>query len=82
MTTPGQIEIKEFAQRVERLCDFFLSRVSEETGRNGSNDQKVIEDLKEDAADIQCDRVQVKSETLDGLYDYMHGADIVPEETN
>lgn len=68
------IDIKEFSERVERVCDFFLSKVSNQKERNGSNDLKVIEDLKEDAADLQTDRASVASEAIEGLYDYMRGA--------
>lgn len=61
------VDLKEFAQRVERMCDFFLNRVE----KNGSQDRKVIEDLKEDAADLQIH--ESKSSTVDGLRNYMHG---------
>lgn len=73
-TTTREVDIKEFARDVERLCDFFLSKVSQEEGRDGSDDLKVIEDLKEIAADIQFDKIRVTSETLDGLSAYMKGA--------
>jgi len=76
------LDIREFARRVERLCDFFLAKVSEETGRTGSSDIKVIEDLKEDAADIQSDRVTIGSETLFGLNDYMAGVNVPSSEEN
>ncbi len=66
-----QIEIKEFAERVERVCDFLLSKMEK---RDGSDDLKVIEDLKEDAADIQFNKAVVISETLNGLSDFMKGA--------
>lgn len=75
------LDIREFAERVERLCDFFLNRVSEETGRTGSDDIKVIEDIKEDAADIASDRVKIGSETLFGLSEYMAGINS-PSEKN
>lgn len=80
MITKRGIELKEFARRVERLCDYFIARAHEEIGRDGSKDLKILEDLKEDAADIQFDRTTITSETLDGLYDYMNSVDIVPEE--
>lgn len=72
MTTT--IEIKDFARRVERLCDFFLSKISEENGRDGSPDVKVLEDLKNISADIQFDQVQIISNSIEGLRDYMNGA--------
>lgn len=67
------LDIKDFAKRVERLCDFLLDKLSDESGRDGSNDVKVIEDLKEDAADIQSDRVPLVSQTFSGLDSYMRG---------
>jgi len=39
-----------------------------------SSDIKVIEDLKEDAADIQCDKVPIVSTVLEGLDSYIRGA--------
>ncbi len=72
-----RIEIKDFAERVERVCDFFIAKVSEETGRRESNDLRVIEDLKEDAANLQFDPA---TETLTGLHDYMNGLNPIPEE--
>ena len=76
------LELKEFARRVERMCDFFLAQAQEEVGRDGSNDRKILEDIREDAADIQFDGVTIASETITGLYDYMNGVDIVPEKKN
>lgn len=72
--TVQTIEIKDFARRVERLCNFFISKVTEETGRDGSLDLKVLEDLKNTAADIQFDRVRVIGMNIEGLSEYMHGA--------
>ena len=66
-----KIEIKEFARRVETLCDFFIAKYDREIGKDGSNDLKVLEDLKEDAADIHMDNAQIVSETLSGLSAYM-----------
>jgi hypothetical protein len=71
-----RMEIKEFARRVEHLCDFFLSK----TERDGSKDRKIIEDLKEDAADIQFDQVEIASGVFTGLNDYMVGIPDSPEE--
>jgi hypothetical protein len=64
------IDIKEFAIRVERLCDFFISKKIEDTGKDGSEDLKVLEDLKNDAATIQF---EWKPKTFDGLDNYMKG---------
>ena len=67
MTTPS---IVEFAIRVERLCDFLLGRMTEETGRTGSDDQKVLEDLKEEAANLQVNPPGVTN-AIDGLDNFM-----------
>lgn len=72
------VNITKFAERVERLCDFFLAKISEEAGTDNTNDLKVINDLKQDAANIQFNRSGTK-ETLTGLYDYMNG---VPNESS
>lgn len=71
-----KIEIKEFARRVEHVCDFFLSR----TEADGSKDRKILEDLKEDAADIQFDQADIASEAYSGLDDYIKGINTAPEE--
>jgi len=71
-----KIEIKDFAERVEHVCDFFLSR----SEADGSSDRKVLEDLKEEAADIQFDQVEITSGAYIGLDDYIRGISVVPEE--
>lgn len=68
------VDLKEFARDVERLCDFLIDKVSKESGRDGSPDIVVIEDLKEVAADIQFGKIGVTTETLEGLSAYMKGA--------
>lgn len=68
-----KVDVEEFATRVERLCDFFLSKISEESARNGSVDVKVLEDLKEDAANLQFNQGQQVAGALDGLGNYMKG---------
>lgn len=72
----NRVEIKDFAKRVEHLCDFFLSK----TEKNGSKDRKIVEDLKEDAADIQFDQAEIASEPFTGLDAYMAGITTAPEE--
>jgi hypothetical protein len=52
------------------MCDFFLAQ-TEEKERNGSRDLKVIQDLKDDAANIQFEHVSSKS--FEGLDAYMSG---------
>jgi len=86
-TKTRTIQIKEFAGRVERLCDFFIGKVAEETGKNESEDLKVLEDLKEDAADIQFGRIQLTdvqpgTKAMEGLSDYMRGLAVASEEEN
>ena len=73
MTMLKQIEIKEFAKRVERLCDFLLAQVTDKE-ELGSEDILVIKDLKEDAADLQFDREHI-SHTVKGLDSFMKGLD-------
>lgn len=69
------VDIKEFAIRVERLCDFFIAKHVMAHSRDGSEDLRILEDLKEDAANIQFS----KEITIDGLKDFMNGASIVDE---
>jgi len=71
MAVDRKTDIKDFARRVERLCDFLLANQE----RDGSRDFVVIENLREDAANLQIDRKQVASETFAGLYDFMNGVD-------
>lgn len=67
------IDIKDFADRVERLCDFFIAKKSESTGRDGSKDLIILEDLKNDAADIHFGRVEIVIDPVAGLHDHMNG---------
>jgi hypothetical protein len=69
--TVKTVDLIEFAGRVERVCDFFLSRVS----KDGSDDVKVLEELKATAADLATgtavpDHAQG---SLTGLSEYMSG---------
>lgn len=72
IATPKKIEIKEFAHRVERLCDFLLAQINTEV--SGDKDILIIKDLKEDAADLQFDHIDVPA-NLEGLDNYMKGLD-------
>jgi hypothetical protein len=65
------VDIQEFARRVETLCDFLIDKAD----RNGSDDLRVIQDLKEDAADIHMNKTMVNV-TLEGLSNYMKGANV------
>ena len=69
---PKTIEIREFAQRVERLCDFLLNRMREEGTKDKSANARIIEDLRDDAADIQFNRTQIP-DIFDGLEAYVRG---------
>jgi hypothetical protein len=73
------VNINDFAARVERLCDFLLSRIYEETGRTGSDEQKILEDLREEAVKIQVNGAPVK-ETLEGLKDFMGVLPMISKE--
>jgi len=76
--TPRDIEIKDFAMRVERLCDFLLSQVKG-TELSGSDDIEVINELKEDAANLQFNNdVILVSNTVKGLDNFMKGLDKEP----
>lgn len=75
---PETPNIKRFAEQVERLCDFLVDRISEETGRNGSEDLKIIEQIREDAANLQFKGSGIASETIHGLADYISGIHIPP----
>lgn len=76
----AEVDVKKFAERVERLCDFLLDRLSEDEGRTGSDDQKILEDLKDDAANLQMFGSRMSAKTLSGLHDYMHAVPKVTEE--
>ena len=70
-TTREKVNIREFAGRVERLLDFFITKYEDEFGRDGSEDLLELERLKEEAANIQF---RNKAETvIDGLHDFMNG---------
>jgi hypothetical protein len=71
-----KVEIRKFAEKVERLCDFLLSKYDL---KDDSSDIKVIEDLKEEAANIQFGWAAAL-ETLDGLDDFMRGLPPAPED--
>lgn len=75
MSVAKEIQIEEFARRVERLCDFLLNKVE----RNGSKDHKVLVDLKEEAANIQFDHARISS--VAGLHEYMGGIITLEEKS-
>jgi hypothetical protein len=47
-----ELDIIEFATRVERLCEFLINKYVTEGSRDGSADLVALEKLKEDAVDI------------------------------
>lgn len=75
----SEVDIKKFAERVERLCDFLLDKMSIETGLTGSESQKILEDLKDDAANIKMFGGRMAEKTLDGLHEFMRGFPKVSE---
>lgn len=75
MATTRTVDLRDFSQRVERLCDFLLAR----SDRKGTKEQKFLEDLRNDAADIQFNRLEIP-EALEGLHDYVKGLDVVFEK--
>lgn len=63
---PTVENIREFAEKVERLCDYILGGVN----KDGSEDVVAIQRLKDDAADLQ----QIKRNvSIEGLSDFMRG---------
>lgn len=62
-------DIKEFASRVERLCEFLLAKME----KNGSSDVVELQNLQDEAADIQANNTNVVSESIAGLSEYMKG---------
>lgn len=64
---PREIEFLDFLRQVERLCDFLLDKVE---FKDGSADIAVIQNLKDDAADLQVNHDNIN---LEGLHSYMRG---------
>lgn len=62
------VDIEEFARRVEQVCDFILNKIPH---KDGSADIRVIQDLKEDAADLQTEKKSFDQNLLQGLKDHM-----------
>lgn len=77
-----EVDLEDFARRVERLCDYLLDRLYEEIGKVDSSEQRILEDLKRDASDLvpqlhglhlQSSEEVAVSRTLGGLDVYMRG---------
>lgn len=64
------IDIKEFASRVENMCEFILNQIPQ---KDGSPDQVFIQNLKKDAADIQFNPSLHGDISLRGLDDHVRG---------
>lgn len=61
-------DIRGFAERVERLCDFLLQGLE----ADGSPDVVILQILKEDAADLQ-NITKNANISIKGLDDFMRG---------
>ena len=68
MKTVTVDDIKSFAERVERLCEFLLQNLE----RDGSDDVVAIQKIQEDAADLQCQQ-NFANVSIDGLSSYIRG---------
>lgn len=62
-------DLKEFARRVERLCDFILDQLP----KDGTPDVLIVQKLKDDAADIQHVGFLPMDVAISGLDRYMKG---------
>lgn len=68
MVTVTVDDIRRFAERVERLCDYILKDLA----KDGSEDVVVVQELKDDAADIQLIKMD-SIRWVDGLSKHMKG---------
>lgn len=68
MTTITVDDIRTFAEKVERLCEFLLVGMD----KDGSEDVIAIQKLKDEAADIQ-NITRNANVSVAGLADYMKG---------
>ncbi len=68
MASPQVEDIRTFAERTERLCDFILLGME----KNGSEDVVVIQKLKDDAADLQH-ITRNANISIEGLSEFMKG---------
>lgn len=64
------VDVKEFAERVERMCEFILNQIEV---KDGSHDTVFIQDLKKDAADIQSNPRSHGDISLIGLDKHIRG---------
>ena len=68
MSTVTVDDIQKFAERVERLCEFILEGVE----KDGSPDVVVLQQMKEDAADLQ-NITRNSNVSILGLDDHIRG---------
>lgn len=68
-----EVNIQEFAGKVERICDFVIAKLKNDGVSGESPDARVILDLKEEAADIATGRVKITEAMFTGLDAYMKG---------
>lgn len=61
------VDTVDFGVRVERLCEYLLNKVDR---KDDSNDIRVIQDLKEDAANLHLD---MQPDIYAGLSDHLKG---------
>lgn len=72
MSNEKKIDIQNFARRVEDLCSFLLERIpSNSENIEDLHDLKIIQDLKQDAADLQFSDFQMTVNVLDGLAEFV-----------
>lgn len=74
MPSTRAVDIRAFAERVERLCEFLLDKVD----KDGSDDVVAVQKLQEEAAEIQAENVSAFP--LSGLDDYMRSLTTPPKE--
>ena len=69
MSTVTASDIRDFAERVERLCDFLLDGLE----KDGSDDVVELQKIKKDAADLQSKNASV---SIEGLSNHIRGVPI------
>ena len=69
-----EINIQRFAERVERMCDFVIAKLTNEGIVPDERDKNALLKLKEEAADISTGKAKVTKDLFTGFADYMEGA--------
>ena len=75
MSTITVNDIKNFAERVERLCDFLLEGLE----KDGSDDVVELQKMKKDAADLQF-ITRNANVSIEGLSSYIRGIPLNPHK--